>query len=216
VRQLAYALRPRDLVHAAKFRIGRLERDEQRIAELMGREVRDLDVLIVGPGQLLKEARYFGRANRVTTLDLDEIPQGLDFGTYARMIQKNGFGRFAKTVGRKVLGVDRAQEAAWREALEVPSLPEPRMIVGDVCDLPAEVGQVDAIASWSVFQCIPDPEPAFRNMVNALRPGGVLYIGIHLYTANTGMIGISGCVSMRRPMYGRYVKPLRGPEGTPR
>ena len=185
-RQISYALAPRDLVQAAKFRVERLERDEQRIARQLGRELRDLDVLVIGPGQQLKEARYFGRANRVTTLDLDEIPRGLDAGAYARMIKKNGFGRFAKTVGRKLLGVDRGQEAAWREALEVAVLPEPRMVTGDACDFPEEIGPMDVIVSWSVFQAIPDPAPAIRNIANSLRPGGVFYIGVHLYTSNTG------------------------------
>jgi SAM-dependent methyltransferase len=42
------------------------------------------------------------------------------------------------------------------------------------------------ITSWSVFEHLSDPAAALRNAWRALRPGGALYIGIHLYTATNG------------------------------
>src|SRR5262245_44046478 len=107
----------RNVDHECAVRLERLERDESRIWSMLHRDVRDLDVLVVGHGPQLVEARYFGRNNRVTGIDLDVVPVGFDLRAYASMLQRNGVGRVVKTVGRKLLGIDRSQEAAWRRAL---------------------------------------------------------------------------------------------------
>lgn len=84
-----------------------LRRDETRIDHALGRELNGLDVLIIGPGPYLIEPRFFGQRNHVTAINLDVIPRGLVPREYFRMLRQNGFGWFAKTVGRKCLGVDR-------------------------------------------------------------------------------------------------------------
>jgi SAM-dependent methyltransferase len=164
--------------------LARLRRDEERMVAALGRPVEGLDVLELGPGQQCERARYLSLRNRVTGLDYDLIPRGpLD---YLRMARRNGAGRFIKTLGRKALGVDAARRRAWARALGVSRLPEPALWQGDVCGAPLPAGAFDLVVSWSVFEHLPRPDRALANLIGALRPGGALLIGIHLYTANNG------------------------------
>jgi hypothetical protein len=80
----------------------------------------------------MERACYEGINNQVTA-DLDVIPYGFDLGSYLQMFQENRFGRLAKTVGRKLLLVDRAKHLAWEKALGITNLPTPTFIQGDIC-----------------------------------------------------------------------------------
>jgi len=188
LRQALHALRTNDgaIVKRVAILAERLRRDEARIASALGRELNRVDVLIVGPGPYLSEARFFGCHNKVTAVDLDVIPRGLAPGPYIQMLRQNGIGRFVKTVGRKVLGVDRRYARAWRRECGVDRLSEPRVIQGDILKGPPRQYAYDVVACWAVFQHLSDPALAIRHMKSALRPGGVIYFGVHLYTSNTG------------------------------
>lgn len=191
VTQVLNVRRQRSQVAAlVDIKLERLRRDEARIAAALGgadrRSVHDRRVLVVGPGQLLREARYFAVRNRVTCLDLDVIPNGIDPLAYAQMMRRNGVGRVLKTIGRKLIGNDRLELQRWRAELGVAKLPEPECLVGDICDGAPEPGSWDVLGSWSTFQHIADVRLALARCVEALRPGGALYIGIHLWTSNTG------------------------------
>ena len=112
VTQVVNVRRQRSQVPAlVDIKLERLRRDEARIATALDvpdrRSVRDRRMIVIGPGQLLREARYFAVGNRVTCLDLDVIPQGIDPLAYAQMMRRNGVGRVLKTVGRKLIGNDR-------------------------------------------------------------------------------------------------------------
>lgn len=167
-------------------RIERLRRDEARLEEALGQPVRGQRILVVGPGQLLREARFFGLHNQVTCLDLDVIPQGIDPLAYAKMLRANGLGRVIKTIGRKAVGNDRMELDEWKRQLATSYLPEPQCVVGDICDGAPSAGHWDVLLSFAVFQSIPQVELAVRRCVEALAPGGVLYIGIQLWTGNIG------------------------------
>lgn len=167
-------------------RLERLRRDEARITEALGRPLHGQRVMVVGPGQLLREARYFALNNRATALDIDVIPNGFDPRAYLQMLRSNGPGRVIKTVGRKLIGNDRLELAEWKRQLGVRTLPEPECRVGDVRDGIPDAGQWDVITSFAVFQTIPDPALAVRRCVEALAPGGVLYIGVQQWGSNLG------------------------------
>lgn len=188
VRQAAHALSSRDRVKdQVQLLLSRLRRDESRIRLLLGRELDGLDLLEIGPGQHCARARYFGRRNRVTGVDLDEVVLGLDPRGLVRAAKSNGVGRVLKTLARKALGVDRAMANAWREALDADELPDPRLLRADVCQrLPFAAASFDVVVSWSVFEHLPDPRRAVENVVSALRPGGVFCLGVHLHTSNSG------------------------------
>lgn len=102
IRQVIHALRGDESTLAKNVAVlaERLRRDEARIARALGREMKGLDVLIIGPGPYLVEPRFFGQHNEVTAVDLDVIPRGFAPGQYIQMLRQNGLGRFAKTIGR--------------------------------------------------------------------------------------------------------------------
>ena len=174
IRQVIHALRNNsaDLTDYVSTIAKRLRRDEARIASGLNRTFKDLDVLIIGPGPYLVEPRFFGLKNKVTAIDLDVIPQGFAPGAYFQMLRQNGMGRFLKTAGRKILGIDRRHAQAWRNELGTKILPDPRLIQGDILQGPPQQKSYDVVACWAVFQHISDPALAIKHMKAALRPGG--------------------------------------------
>jgi SAM-dependent methyltransferase len=187
VQQIAAVRRGRaTLPEYVATRIARLRTDEARLAEAFGGPVEGKRMVVVGPGQLLREARFFAQKNEVTCLDLDVIPKGIDVVAYAKMLRANGPGRVIKTVGRKLIGNDRPEYEEWKRQLGRDSLPDPRCVVGDICDGVPHPGTWDILASWSLFQSIPDPHLAVKRCADALAPGGVLYMSVQLWTCNTG------------------------------
>ncbi len=192
LRQIRDALSQNMSVHVQTV-IDRTHRDESRIARQLGTPVTDLRILEIGPGQSMARARYLGIRNSVTALDLDVIPRGFDPLGYLQMARHNGFGRVLKTAGRKLLGVDRRETAAMHRILGTTILRDPEFIQGDICRSAIEGRQFDLATSWSVFEHLPDPRQALCNVLSSLRPGGLFYFSIHLFTAINGHHDIRAC-----------------------
>ena len=162
-----------------------VQESEQRIQRQLGKKVEGLRMLEIGPGQGLERARYFGRKNEVIGMDLDVIPVGFDLTSYLRMFRENGPGRVAKSMGRRLL-IGQADERAWGNLLGVEQFQNPTLIHGNICAEAPPGGQFDVIMSWSVFEHLPNPQRAIANIMEMLKPGGVFYISLHLYTSNNG------------------------------
>ena len=162
-----------------------VQESEQRIQRQLGKKVEGLRMLEIGPGQGLERARYFGRKNEVIGMDLDVIPVGFDLTSYLRMFRENGPGRVAKSIGRRLL-IGHTDERAWANLLGVERFQNPKLIHGNICEEVPPVGQFDVIMSWSVFEHLPNPQQAIDNITKLLKPGGVFYISLHLYTSNNG------------------------------
>lgn len=186
VRQLKHALASRKQSDTGMLALYKfVQESEQRIQQQLGKKVENLRILEIGPGQGLERARYFGRKNEVTGMDLDVIPVGFDLKSYRQMLQENGAGRVVKSMGRRML-VGRANDAAWASLLGVEKFKNPNLIHGNICGEVPAIGQFDVIMSWSVFEHLPNPQEAIQNVMNLLKPGGVFYISLHLYTSNNG------------------------------
>lgn len=185
VRQVRHALAGRNNVDEhVRLVIESMAMPEERIERRLGREVAGLRILEIGPGQSMERARYFGQRNDVVGIDLDIIPTAFDPRQYWQMARANGLGRVVKTAGRHLL-IGRAMDASYRRAFDGDGkLPELRS--GDIETEALEPASFDVVMSWSVFEHIADPKRALENVVSALRPGGVLHISIHLWTAHDG------------------------------
>lgn len=185
-RQLYHALQLRKVANENMALLYDLvKRDEDRIERKLGKPLCNLHILEVGVGQGMERSRYFGIRNSVVGMDLDIIPVGIDPVAYLEMIRKNGVGRFFKTVGRKMI-IAGPNQRGWEKATGERALKNPELCYGDICEIAPETDFFDVVMSWSVFEHLLDPHTALLNMIKALRSGGVLFMSIHLFTANNG------------------------------
>ena len=186
VRQLKHALDNRRRIDASMVTLLTLvQESEQRMQRQLGKKVEQLRMLEIGPGQGLERARYFGRKNKVIGMDLDVIPVGFDLHSYLRMFRENGAGRVAKSIGRRLL-IGKANETAWANLLGVEKFNDPAIMHGNICEETPKIGQFDVVMSWSVFEHLPNPAQAVENVMKLLKPGGIFYLSLHLYTSNNG------------------------------
>ena len=196
LRQLFHLLRIDHDVSAQQL-LKWVKQDEARLAKVLNRsEISGLNILEIGPGQNMERAWYYGRQNKVVGVDLDVVPIGWDIPGYFKMLRQNGFGRFAKTVGRNLL-INPKQSRIWAKTINVTNPVAPQMYYGDFCSPEIEnsvkgFGTYDAVITWSVFEHLKDPKTALENVIKALKPGGALLISLHLYTSNNGHHDIRG------------------------
>jgi SAM-dependent methyltransferase len=164
------------------------EMDESRasIEAALGQPLEGQNILEIGPGQQLRQARYFAATNHVVAIDLDEILTAFDPVALLRTIRVNGPVRFAKTFARKVAGFDRRflQETIRQR----PSLrgSRPQVLRQDATNTALPASSFDCAMSLSVFEHLPDPAAVFREIRRLLRPGGVSHHIIHLYSSDSG------------------------------
>lgn len=158
---------------------------EQRMEAVYGDPIENHDILEIGPGQGMERALYFGRKNKITTLDTDIIPFGFEPASYLKMMKANGPGRVAKTAGRELI-IGRKNRSAWLDIIKEKSVSRPKRIYGNICESVPAVNAFDTVMSWSVFEHVSDPEKALDNVLASLRPGGIFYISLHLWTCNNG------------------------------
>jgi SAM-dependent methyltransferase len=158
---------------------------EQEFTKRTNKPLKQCDVLIVGSGQTSREVHGLGVSNRVTAIDLDVIPQGWKPGPYLALLKQNGPVRFAKTVGRKALGIDRKLRKALDAEFGIPQQ-KPRFLQMDASAMTFATGSFDLIYSFSVFEHLPDPKAVLHEVIRALRPGGVFVISTHIYSAEGG------------------------------
>ncbi|MCP4602348.1 MAG: class I SAM-dependent methyltransferase [Proteobacteria bacterium] len=172
-------------------------------------ELVSCSALEIGPGQKLGLMRCLSKNNHPTGIDMDIIPQGLSISDYARMLQYNSMLRVAKTVGRKVLGLDAAFEHELAQQMGVRSFPTLPMHRMDATQMSFADGHFDLAYSFSVFEHIDKPEAALREIARVLKPNGVAYISIHIFTSHSGC-HVSEMMSSNLPQepYWPYLRPV--------
>lgn len=157
----------------------------ERIESLLGAPLRGKDILEVGPGQLMKRARIFGVRNQVTCIDLDEFPTD-DISGLLRMWQTNGAMRALKTLGRRLLGMDRQFLSGLYAAMPEARNADVKFLRSDATRTGFANASFDVTVSNSVLEHIPDPEALVQEMVRLTRSGGVFSHIVHSYTSDTG------------------------------
>jgi SAM-dependent methyltransferase len=165
-----------------------IRRGETILKEHLDLELRGLDILEIGPGQFQAQIRYLAVNNRVVGIDLDVIPQGVSPLTYLKMLHTNGLRRTAKTLGRKLLGVDREFASELRREIGARRLTRPKVIQMDACQMSFSDESFDFVYARSVFHHLSDPIAALDGVVRVLRPSGAAYIVLHLYSSETGCL----------------------------
>lgn len=187
----------RDLLHANRVMMRRLASDVSdtidycRQAEVllqasMKRPIQGCRALEIGPGQWFSQILYFAQKCAVEAIDLDVLPLGFDPSGYWRMYRDNGMRRVVKTLGRKLLGVDRKYFEEYRRQLGVQRLPSMSVTRMDATKTTFAPATFDFVYSFNVFEHIPDPAAVLRECVRIVKPGGCIFTDLHLYTSDTG------------------------------
>lgn len=147
-------------------------------------------VLDVGAGQRLIHMAYFARHNEAVGIDLEVIARGANPLQYVEMLWANGPRRTAKTIGRKLLGLDARCAAEIKRQLGLERLPDFDLRRMDATAMSFPGASFDFVFSYSVFHHIPDPARAVAEVARVLAPGGVAYVSFHLYSSDTGSLDL--------------------------
>jgi len=170
----------------AVLRINLSNAARQQLKEAFNVEWHNCKLLDIGCGQLLRHAFIFGIDNRVTGIDVElpfKYPYVFDF---FKIMNRRGIKRAVKTAVRQILGIDRRFRRSLMRHLDVMKLPDIEMRLMDAMQLEFEDNSFDGAYSFSVFQYIDDPVLAAEQVHRVLKPGGVAYIQLHLYTSIGG------------------------------
>lgn len=174
-----------DVPGQARQMLAEMESSQSEMECALGGRLKDKDILIIGPGQQLVEMSFFARHNRVTGIDLDVIPQHPSVREYLEMFRNNGSIRTLKTVGRKAMGYDRAlRREVERQGLPVDD--DPTIVAMDAAAMAFPDGSFDCVFSHSCFEHLSEPGDVVRQVARVLRPGGLAYVDVHLYTSDSG------------------------------
>jgi SAM-dependent methyltransferase len=157
-----------------------------KISQLLGTPVVGCDMLEIGPGQQLVQLAYFARNNEVVGIDLDLIVQSLTFKSCMKMAATNGWLRTCKTVGRKLARIDARMRAELLSQLDLSEIPELRVQQMDAARMEFPKNRFDVVFSRAVFEHLPDPRAVLSEVKRVLKPGGVMFIVLHLYTSDSG------------------------------
>jgi SAM-dependent methyltransferase len=184
--RLLYKVRSEGVDHDVDATMRQLSRSQAVVKQHLNRSFEQLDVLVVGAGQTRREVIAFGLKNRVTAIDLDVIPVGWAPAQYVQLFKTNGATRTAKTVGRKLLGIDRRFESHLLKALDCTNAPNANYLQMTANAMEFPENSFDVVFSFSVFEHLDDPNGALAECVRVLRPGGLLDISTHIYSAEGG------------------------------
>jgi SAM-dependent methyltransferase len=166
--------------------LGQSRATEMKIKVLLGAPVSGRKMLEVGPGQQLVQLAYFAMRNEVVGIDLDVILQYLNLRGCMRMIRKNGWLRTCKTVARKIALIDYKMRRELASQLRLRKMPVLRVLQMDAARMDFPNDQFDVVFSRAVFEHLPDPGAVISEMHRVLKPGGVMFIILHLFTSDSG------------------------------
>jgi SAM-dependent methyltransferase len=180
------------------------------VKDKFGIDLIDKEILEIGPGPFLVQARYFAAKNKVVGIDSDVISDRFSIRKSAQMLRANGAFRTFKTMARKAAGIDRIYRSEICRELGIARVPQVQVEHGDATALPFNDAQFDFVHCRSVVHSVPEPERAVREMARVVRPGGVVHLDLHLYASYNGALDPRTMTGTDSTYYWAH---LRSPDG---
>lgn len=154
-------------------------------------DVRALNLLEIGSGQRFAATLLFHSLGAcITGIDADYVDPHFTLAGYARIWQRNGPERCAKTLIRHILfdpqyyaGLERCFQRDFGCPLRWDGL-DLRLM--NACALEFPDNRFDFAFSRAVFEHIDDVPAACRELYRVLRPGGLAFIEAHLFPSLSG------------------------------
>lgn len=162
----------------------RIRRDLEKYGDVPLERARLLEV---GCGQHFSATLLFHSSGAdVVGIDTSVSAPKLTVRTFARMVRENGAERAAKTLVRRALfdrPYYRVLEREFGRPLRFDGLDLRTM---SATDLSFPDGEFDYVFSNAVFEHIEDVDVAVREIARVLSPGGLAWIGVHLFPSMSG------------------------------
>ncbi|MBF0199123.1 MAG: class I SAM-dependent methyltransferase [Planctomycetes bacterium] len=146
----------------------------------------DKKLLEVGCGQNLGYTSVFAAGNDVTAIDSEPPLETLSLKAIAGLFQSAGIYRGARSLINLCLGKHKYFKQALMEQMGVKSMRRMNIRKMNACHLDFPDNSFDGAFSFSVFEHIDDPQRALDEVHRILKPGGLFYLDIHLFTAIHG------------------------------
>jgi SAM-dependent methyltransferase len=151
-----------------------------------GKPVKDMDILEIGSGQKSIQLAVLGLGNRAVGIDQESSNDDLGVQRILHTIRTDGIVRAAKTVVRKLLRFDNATKKEFSKQMGLATWPQLNVKKMDAGNMSFPNNSFDVIYSRAVFEHLSSPADVLREVERVIRPGGVFYCLLHLYTSYSG------------------------------
>jgi len=156
------------------------------IEVLLGHPARGLDILEIGSGQQSIQLAALSLGNRAIGIDQESSGKGINLKRLVHTASKDGAIRALKTVVRKSFGFDSDLQREFVKQMKIKRWPKLNILEMDSAKMSFADNSFDVVYSRAVFEHIVDPESVLREVLRIIRPGGVFYCLLHLYTSDSG------------------------------
>ncbi|MGZ8941328.1 MAG: class I SAM-dependent methyltransferase [Methylobacter sp.] len=173
-------------MNTAKFVHWRTSLANTQIYECYGINWRNGHLLEVGCGQKLAYTLPFAQQNKVTGIDTEPPFHSPYVRSFIDLLRFSGFYRTLKTSANAILGTRRSFKRALSEITGFHDPYNLELVRMNTLQLNFPDNYFDGVFSFSVFEHISEPEKALQEVKRVLKPKGVFYLDIHLYTSIYG------------------------------
>ena len=186
--QFYWDLAATDVIQLAREEYEHLLNVERRLAPFIG-ELRGRVLLDIGCGRLYPLTLLLhSRGCRVIGIDIAYIPTGGSFArNWLRVWEHGGLYALGREVFFSLSRVQRKFYSALQHASGLPLIFDGldlRQMNAEKLDLPNDFA--DVVVSIAVFEHIRNVNEAVAELTRVLKPGGIAYVEIHLFTSLSG------------------------------
>jgi len=158
----------------------------EQIERVQGKPVRDMDILEIGSGQKSIQLAAMSQGNRAVGIDRETSNESLSVSSLLHTVKTDGTVRAAKTMARKAMGFDRAIRNEFVKQMALEAWPPLNIQKMDAAKMSFSDSSFDIVFSRAVFEHLENPADVLREIARVIRPGGVFYCLLHLYSSYSG------------------------------